>query len=288
MVNEHQEVMPLGVFTSLGDDPLEKFQTVVDMGFANCQLANPPEKYVYGPEAPEWTGKVKDALAKTGIRITSVFIMFKGHKWNRVEGPSTIGFVPEDKRAARAIHACRISNWAREVGIDAVTSHVGFIPEDPSDPVYPPLVEFLRDFVQYCRDNGQWFIYETGQETPETLRRAIEDVGEKNQGINLDPANLLLYGKGQPLEAVEVFGEYVRNTHCKDGCWPEGDDVKLGKETPLGEGQVHFEKLIPALYAKGFRGPLTIEREISGPKQAEDIKRAAAILKDVRAKVLSE
>lgn len=288
MVDDHQEVMPLGVFTSLGDDPLEKFKAVVDMGFTNCQLGNPPGKYVYGPEAPEWTGKVKDALAETGVRITSVFIMFQGHKWNRVEGPPTIGFVPEDKRARRAIHACRVSNWAREAGIDAVTSHVGFIPEDPNDAAYPPLVEFLREFVQYCRDNGQWFIYETGQETPATLRRAIEDVGEKNQGINLDPANLLLYGKGQPLEAVEVFGEYVRNTHCKDGRWPEGDDVKLGKETPLGEGDVHFEKLIPALYAKGFRGPLTIEREISGPQQAEDIKRAAAILKDIRSKVLGE
>ena len=279
------DVLPLGVMTSLGDDPLDRFRKVREMGFTTCQLSNPPEKYVYGPDAARWTDRVRQALAETGVRITSVFIMFKGHIWNRIDGPRTIGLVPEATRAGRVIHACRMSNWARSIGLDAVTSHMGFIPENPDDPRYRPLVDVLRDFVRYCGDNGQTFVFETGQETPETLRRTIEDIGLPNQGINLDPANLLLYGKGRPLEAVEVFGQYVVNTHCKDGRWPE-NDTDLGKETPLGEGDVHFERLIPALYAKGFRGPLTIEREISGPKQIEDIQRAKAILERIRAEVL--
>jgi len=283
---KNNDVMPLGVMTSLGDDPPAKFRKVAEMGFPTCQLGNPPDRYVYGPDAERLTDGVRRALDETGVRITSVFIMFKGHIWNRTDGPRTIGLVPEETRACRVIHACRISNWARRIGLDAVTSHMGFIPEDPDDPRYPPLIEVLRDFVRYCGDNGQDFIFETGQETPETLRRTIEDIGEPNVGINLDPANLLMYGKGRPLEAVEIFGEYVKNTHCKDGFWPE-DDTALGKEAPLGEGDVHFERLIPALYAKGFRGPLTIEREISGPQQIADILRAKEILERIRAETLA-
>ena len=280
------DVLPLGVMTGLGDDPLAKLRKVADMGFPTCQLGNPPRDYVYGPDAEANTDKVRVALEETGVRITAVFIMFRGHIWNRIDGPPTIGFVPEPLRAGRAVHACRMSNWARSIGLDAVTSHVGFIPEDPNDPVYPPLVEFLRDFIAYCGDNGQDFIFETGQETPETLRRTIDDIALPNIGINLDPANLLLYGKGRPLPAVEVFGEFVKNTHCKDGLWPE-NDRDLGKETALGEGDVHFDQLIPALVAKGFRGPLTIEREISGPQQIADIERAKRLLETIRAKVLA-
>jgi len=280
-------VLPLGVMTSLGDDPLASLLKVRDMGFSTCQLGNPPEQYVYGGDSENLTRKVREALDKTGVRVTSVFIMFKGHIWDRISGPRTIGFVPEVTRAQRAVHACRISDWARSIGLDAVTTHVGFIPENPNDPVYPGLIAFLKEFIRYCEDNGQWFIFETGQETPGTLRRAIDDAGLYNIGVNLDAANLLLYGKGRPLEAVEAFGEFVKSTHCKDGLWPE-DDVKLGRETPLGEGDVHYEKLIPALYAKGFRGPLTIEREISGPQQIADIRRAKRILERIRAKVMGQ
>lgn len=279
------ETLALGVMTSVREDPLAAFSRVKEFGFDTCQLGSPPDEYIYGPNAVQMTDKVKAAIAETGVRVTSVFIGFKGHVWNCVDGPRTIGFVPPDTRAVRAVHACRVSNWARDLGLDAVTSHVGFIPEDPQDPLYAPLVEFLRTFISYCGDNGQRFAFETGQESPRTLRRTIDDIGLDNAGVNLDPANLLLYGKGKPLDAVEVFGELVLNTHCKDGKWPT-EEGKLGKEYPLGEGDVDFETLLPALYAKGFRGPLTIEREISGPKQAEDIMRGAEFLKKIRAELL--
>ena len=287
MRRDIDEILPLGVMTSLEDNPKETFEKVRAFGFSTCQLNNPPDEYVYGPRREELTEKVRKAIAATGVKITSVFIMFKGHIWNRVDGPRTIGLVPPQTRACRAIHACKMSEWAKAAGIDIVTSHMGFIPEDPNDPVYPGFIECARDFISYCKDNGQMFVFETGQETPGTLRRAIEDVGLDNIGINLDPANLLMYGKGRPLEAVEVFGEYVRNTHCKDGFWPT-DDKELGEEAPLGEGDVHFDKLLPALYAKGYRGPLTIEREIAGPQQIADIKRASEILSEIRQRILSE
>ncbi|HOL66660.1 MAG TPA: sugar phosphate isomerase/epimerase, partial [bacterium] len=123
----------------------------------------------------------------------------------------------------------------------------------------------------------QMFCFETGQELPSTLKRTILDLGRENVGINLDPANLILYGKANPLDAVEIFGEYVRGMHAKDGLWPNRDE-SLGKETPLGQGMVRFDLLLPRLKKKGFKGPVTIEREISGPQQIADIRRAIELL----------
>lgn len=275
------EPLALGVMTSVRDNPLAAFQKIRDLGFPSCQLGNPPAEYVYGPRKEELTEQVRAAIAETGIVVTSVFIMFKGHVWDLVDGPRTIGLVPEETRGERVVHACQMSNWAKEIGINAVTSHIGFIPEDPNDPRYEPFVRMMRAFCQYCLDNGQTFAFETGQESAATLKRTIEDIGLENVGINLDPANLLLYGKDRPMEVVDLIGKYVFNTHCKDGTWPEPGG-KLGEEVPLGDGEVRIRELIPALYNLGYRGPLTIEREISGEKQIQDIQRAKALLEEIR------
>jgi sugar phosphate isomerase/epimerase len=268
--------------TSVRQDPFQAFRKVRELGFTTCQLGNPPDEYVYGPRAAELTAQVRDAIRETGVVVTSVFIMFKGHVWDLVDGPRTIGLVPEETRGARVVHACRMSNWAREVGIDAVTSHIGFIPEAADDPRYPPFLETMRAFCRYCRENGQTFAFETGQETAATLLRTIEEIGHDGVGINLDPANLILYGKDRPMDVVDRIAPYVFNTHCKDGTWPEPGG-KLGHEVPLGDGEVRIRELIPALYARGYRGPLTIEREISGEKQIQDIQRAKALLEEIRA-----
>lgn len=281
------EPLALGVMTSVGADPLASFKKVRDMGFPTCQLGNPPREYVYGPQAEANKARVRAAIAETGVQVTAVFIMYPGHVWDLVDGPRTIGLVPADKRGERVVHACVMSNWARDVGINAVTSHIGFIPEDPNDPEYEPFLRTIKAFCDYCRDNGQTFAFETGQETPATLKRTIEDIGLDNVGVNLDPANLLLYGKGRPLEAVDLIGKYVLNTHCKDGRWP-APGGKLGEEVPLGEGEVHIRELIPKLYRMGYRGPLTIEREISGERQIADIKRAMALLEEIRAPLLRQ
>lgn len=285
-MSQGTDVLPLGVMTGLHGDSRTSFKKIIDMGFTTCQLGDPGDDNLYGPQAQENTEKVKEAIAATGIHITSVFIMYHGHVWDLVDGPRTIGLVPPDKRGERVVHACRVSNWCREVGINAVTSHIGFIPEDPNDPNYGPFLETMRAFCRYCKDNGQTFAFETGQETAETLKRTIEDIGLDNVGVNLDPANLLLYGKSRPLEAVDLIGKYVLNTHCKDGVWPEPGG-KLGVEKPLGEGDVHIRELIPKLYRRGYRGPLTIEREISGDQQIKDILRAKTLLEEIKSGLLS-
>ena len=130
------------------------------------------------------------------------------------------------------------------------------------------------------KSNGQYLLFETGQETPVALRRVIEAVGTGNLGINLDSANLILYGKANPVDALDVFGEFVRGIHAKDGFYPT-DGQNLGEEVPIGQGKVDFPALIDRLKELGYSGALTIEREISGPEQIKDILEAKAFLEEL-------
>jgi sugar phosphate isomerase/epimerase len=157
---------------------------------------------------------------------------------------------------------------------------VGFIPENPGDPVYGDLLAALRELAEHCGALGLEFWFETGQETPITLLRTIEDLGLPNLGINFDPANLLMYGKANPLDALDVFGRYVRGVHAKDGEYPT-NGRELGVEKPLGQGRVNFPALIGKLRDLGYGGALTIEREISGEQQIADIKAGKAYLESL-------
>jgi sugar phosphate isomerase/epimerase len=172
------------------------------------------------------------------------------------------------------------ADFAQWVGVDTVTTHVGFIPENPGNPLYPGLLDALREVVDHCAARDLTFCFETGQETPTTLLRVIEDLGGENLGINLDPANLLMYGKANPVDALDAIGAYVRGVHAKDGEYPT-NGRHLGVEKPLGEGRVNFPVLVPKLKSLGYSGALTIEREISGPRQIADIKRAIALLEEL-------
>ena len=107
--------------------------------------------------------------------------------------------------------------------------------------------------------------------------RAIQDVGLDNQGVNFDLANLILYGKANPVDAIELLGPYVQGIHAKDGMFPT-NPKELGKEVPIGKGKVDFPRIIERLKQLDYRGAVTIEREISGPKQVEDVRDAKLYL----------
>ena len=157
---------------------------------------------------------------------------------------------------------------------------MGFIPENPWSTEYHELVSAVRVVANHCKENGQYFCFETGQETPVTLLRMIQDVDTGNLGINLDTANLILYGKGNPVDALDVFGKYVRSTHMKDGCFPT-DGYNLGEEVPLGQGKANFAEIFRKLKALGYIGAYCIEREISGDEQIKDILEGKAYLEGV-------
>ena len=143
----------------------------------------------------------------------------------------------------------------------------------------------VGEFADYLKGNGQKLSLETGQETGPTLLRFLHDLGRDNVGVNFDPANMILYGSGDPIAALRLVGQYVIGCHCKDGVPPTEPD-QLGTEMPLGQGDVGIERFIRTLHELGYTGPLTIEREITGDQQKADIIEARALLEEIRARVL--
>ncbi|MCK5380639.1 MAG: sugar phosphate isomerase/epimerase [Candidatus Latescibacteria bacterium] len=265
--------MELGLIVGVPDDPRVSFEKVLELGIPTCQLTCTAERLVDKLDP----NKIRRAADELGIEISSFFLLFEGQRFDLKDGPATMGLVPESFREKRLKLAKRFSDMVVDLGVRSITSHIGFIPDDPHDPIYIGFLDVMKELAEHCGNNGQIFCFETGQELPSTLKRTIRDVGTGNLFVNLDPANLILYGMAHPLDAVEIFGEYVRGMHAKDGVWPNRDEV-LGRETPLGEGKVNFPLLIPRLKEKGFEGPITIEREITGPEQRMDILKAKALL----------
>jgi sugar phosphate isomerase/epimerase len=160
------------------------------------------------------------------------------------------------------------------------------MPEDPADPKYPGVVDAIRRVAQHCQENGQNFLMETGQETPTTMSRMIHDVAMPNLAVGLDTANLILYGKANPVDAVDILGPHVRSIHAKDGRWPT-DPSKLGKEVLIGQGLVDFRQVFTKLHKVGYTGAVTIERETSGPQQIEDVKNEKLYLENILHDVLA-
>jgi len=212
-------------------------------------------------------------MLKDKIRISSFWAGWSGPGyWDNVDGPHTLGIVPPAFRHQRMNELLKGADFASMLGTENMATHVGFIPESPSFPEYRGVVQTIRHIAYHCGQKGIYFNFETGQETPVTLMRCIKDVGTANLGINLDPANLLLYGRGNPVDAVDIFGSYIRGVHVKDGDYAKEDYHSLGHEKKVGEGSVNFPVFLPKLLKQGYKGDLYIEREISGEQQIKDIK----------------
>lgn len=268
--------MRLGLIVQAGHDPDGALKKVHDLGLPTAQV---------GVEdlSDEMLSRVTAALRKYGIEATALNTHGPGPAvWDFYQGPETIGLVPRKYRQARIAHMKRASDFARKAGIPAIHGHMGFIPENPNDPNYKETVDAVREVVEHIKSNGQIVLYETGQESPITLLRSITDVGLDNQFVNLDTANLILYGKGNPVDALDVIGKLVRGMHAKDGLFPT-DPRRLGEEVPIGQGKVDFPLLFKRLKELNYRGPVTIERESSGPQQVEDIKKSIGFLQKLMA-----
>lgn len=274
--------MNLGVLTSLNETVAENIQKVAEMGFSNCQLKCWDRSFL----TDEYADMTRKATEKYGVEITALWCGWDDgiQNWNFYDGPLTLGLVPKAYRADRVKMLLLGSSFAQKIGVNKIITHLGFIPENPATSEYMDLVNIVRYLAGILRDREQKFLFETGQETPVTLRRLIEDVGTGNLGINLDPANLLMYGKANPVDALRVFGPYVMELHGKDGEYPT-DVKKLGKETVIGQGLVNFPVLIDELKKLGFDGTITIEREISGEKQIQDILYAKEYLTPLLRKI---
>jgi len=266
--------MKIGVLTTLNDKVEENIKKVADLGLTTCQL----KCWNSACLTDELADRAAAAAKEYGVEITAFWCGWDGiAKWNFYEGPLCLGLVPPEFRAERMAMFLKGAKIAKRMGVTDVVTHVGYLPEYPATTEYQSLVIALRHIATRLQADGQYFLFETGQETPITLKRTIEDIGTGNCGINLDPANLLMYGKGNPCDALDVFGEYVRGVHGKDGEYPT-DGRNLGCEKPMGQGRVNYPLFIQKLKEKGYDGAITIEREISGEKQISDIQMAKELL----------
>ncbi len=224
---------------------------------------------------------IKPYFEKYDVEISAVWCGWEGPaEWNFYEGYKTLGLLPKEYREMRIKNLCVGSDFAKYLGVRDVITHMGFIPENPYDVEFIPMCDGIRKVAEYCKANGQFLLFETGQETPVALLRCIETVGTDNLGINLDTANLILYGKANPVDALDILGKYVRNIHAKDGVYPtNGHD--LGEEKRIGDGKVDFKSLFIKLKDLGYDRYVTIEREIEDDGQIKDIEQAKNYLQNI-------
>ncbi|HEY6445707.1 MAG TPA: sugar phosphate isomerase/epimerase family protein [Acidobacteriaceae bacterium] len=270
--------MAVGLLIQPANGPEETIRRVHEMGMTNCFLSL--DGYL-GRYSKDLAQQLRGLLEQYSVTATAAEVVSPGPLvWDFLQGPSTIGLVPRATRTARMDALKQTSDFAALLGIGQVQTHCGFLPEDPADPLYGEAVQAIREVAQHCAGHGQMFLMETGQETPTTMARAIQDVAQPNLGVGLDTANLILYGKANPVDAVDIIGPHVRSMHAKDGRWPT-DPMKLGEEVLIGTGLVDFKTVFTKLRRLGYTGAVTIEREISGPQQIADVKQEKEYLERV-------
>jgi len=278
------EKWPIGVFASVDAGLGVKLEVAKELGVPTIQLHAPEKETRTAENAAAFLEK----LAEAGITLTAVFGGFEGESYADIPTVvKTVGLVPPATRAARTQEMKEIADFARLLNCDVVALHLGFVPHDTTDPLYQEVIAVTRDLCDHCKNINQSLHLETGQETADGLVQFIADVDRDNLFVNFDPANMILYGTGEPIEALGKIGGYVKSIHCKDGKWAANPGQEWGQEMPLGEGDVGMEDYLRKLDEIGYTGPLTIEREIpqEPERQKAEIGHAVNLLTELKAKI---
>jgi len=278
------ERWPIGVFASIDTGLGVKLEVARDLGVHTVHLHTPHAE----SRTPERAAEFNKRLADLGIKITCVFAGFEGESYADIPTVKrTVGLMPRQTRATRTTELKAIADFARELGVDVVGIHLGFVPHDSSDADYKELLQITRDVCDHCKRNGQAIHLETGQEPVDVLLQFLDNVERDNLFVNFDPANMILYGAGEPIPSLEQLGPRVHSIHCKDATWSDKPGETWGREVPLGEGDVDFEAFMKTLKKIGYTGPLTIEREIpqEPERQKAEIGRAIELLERLKKQV---
>ncbi len=281
------EKWPIGVFTSVDAGLGVHLDVAQELGIPTVQVHAPHQQ----TRTPEAARSFVARLNAAGIKVTCVFGGFDGESYADIPTTiRTVGLVPEETRAARVAEMTEISDFAKLIGCPAVGLHIGFVPADRTSASYRNLIAATQDLLDHVNGNGQTLHLETGQESADHLLEFIQDVKRDNLFINFDPANMILYGSGEPIAALKKVGHLVRSIHCKDAKWaaPEQRGVSWGTEVALGDGDVGMETYLRTLLDLGYTGPLTIEREIAHDRERQkaDIGKAVNLLNSLKKKIL--
>jgi len=243
-----------------------KFETLRENGMDACQLVYKPETYLEA-EAE----LIRQAAQDNGIEISAFFAGFRDTYtgWDCYYDFINSGINSPVFGGERIAYILSALPFIQRLGVTDVIIHGGYVPNNPFETGYTAMAAAVSLLARHLKAYGMNLLFETGQESPVTLLRLIRDVGYDNLYVNLDTGNLILYGYGNPVDALTTFGKYVRNVHFKDGVPPTAPG--LGREVKIGTGNVDFPKVVRMLKDLGYDRYTIIEREISGPQQGQDI-----------------
>lgn len=243
----------------------ELVEKVNELGLGHVQLALADLLYLDDKQKHQELGHLRGS----GIKLTGGMINFKGEDYSSIDAiRRSGGFVPDAEWPVRQKLAAAAAKLAAELGMTQVTTHVGFVPP-AGDPNYAGIVARIRSVAAAFADSGVALLMETGQEPAQELLEFLEELNAPNVHINFDPANMIMYGAGDPIAAVRLLGKHIRHVHVKDGTPSARPGVEWGTEVPFGTGGVNPAAFLGALREINYTGPLAIEREANEHRMAD-------------------
>jgi L-ribulose-5-phosphate 3-epimerase len=217
-------------------------------------------------------------LKAANISITGGMVGFAGEDYSSIANiRRTGGFVPDQDWASRKAITQQAAQLAQDLGLPHISAHVGFVPPHGQHG-YHAAVERIREIADMFAKHNLSLLMETGQEKADELLEFLHDLKRDNVFINFDPANMILYGAGEPIAAIKTLGKFIRHVHVKDATASANPGVDWGIEVPFGTGEVGPKRFLQALHDIGYAGPLCIERE-AGAQRLADVKAAVEALR---------
>ncbi len=252
-------MIKVGIQIAAKDNIYEQIAHASELGFDNAQIVVWNMNYYN----EEYANEIKRACGDFNFTITSVWCGWSGPiDFSYPAMYLTLGLVPSAYRAQRTEELIKGAEFARMLGVRDIVTHMGYLPDNPFDKDRLGAMIALRHICKTIEPYGQRFLFETGEELPNSLVQLIKEIGQDNIGINFDPANMHINGRANSSDALDMFAPYVMGFHAKDGTYPKNGSPK-GKETKIGEGDTDFPRLVRQLVNMGYDGYITIEREIA-------------------------
>lgn len=247
-------------------DPANLVQQLQAIGIHRVQIDLDPLR-----ENPAVWGGIQDVFAKAGITMVSGMFRTVGEDYTTLETIRRTGGVVPDETWDQNWQNLQITvKNAQKLGLPLVMFHAGFLPHDPKDPTFAKLVERIRKIARLFATHDITLCFETGQESASSLKSFLEQLNEPNVAVNFDPANMLLYNNGDPIQALRTIGRWVKSSHIKDanvtkvpGTW--------GDEVTVGTGEVNWAAFFEAMGEINFPGYCCFERE-AGNQRLADIR----------------
>jgi L-ribulose-5-phosphate 3-epimerase len=254
-------------------EPAELIQKINELGLSHVQLA-------MGKSDDEQLRAAVGQIRAAGIQITAGMIGFAGEDYSTISIiRKTGGYLPDEFWPARKLESERVSRLGKELGIRKISTHIGFVPPS-GDPQYKVIIDRVGQIADAFARDGVELLMESGQEQAPELLQFLNDLSRRNVCVNFDPANMILYGAGDPIDAIQTLGRHIGHVHIKDATLSTQPAVTWGAEVPFGTGGVPYSAFVAALAEVNYTGPLVIERE-AGQSRMADVRTAIQTLQNI-------